>query len=136
MPLGTYLVVKFLHKKHGMGGSRAERRPAMLCCRPRKGKEVREDEDLCCSHLIADDSGHYHRQCCSAKRMLIKVKFSGDKEEWTILEFQGTLSGEFAGEELGELSWTPEGEVTMDIGLHTLNGRVNKMSSFNLIFYD
>ena len=92
--------------------------------------------NISCMIHIADDIGHYHRQCCSAKRMLIKVKFSGDKEEWTILEFQGTLSGEFAGEELGELTWTPEGVVTMDIGLHTLNGRVNELSSFNLIFHD
>ena len=65
--------------------------------------------------------------------MLIKVKLpGGEQEEWTILEFQGTFSGDCAGEELGVLELTPEGKVTIDIGLHTLNGRVIEPSSHNV----
>ena len=57
--------------------------------------------------------------------MLIKAKFDGDEDEWTILEFQGQLLGEFAGEELGDLMLQPNKiDVTMDIGLHTLHGKV------------
>ena len=56
--------------------------------------------------------------------MLIKVNITGQGEEWTILEFQGTFVGEFDGEELGELHLESGDDVRMDIGRHTLKGKV------------
>ena len=51
-----------------------------------------------------------------------------------MLEYQGDVTGEhFDGEVLGELNISSTSEVTMDIGLHTLKGRVVKLQQPFLI---
>lgn len=68
--------------------------------------------------------------------MLIKVNLPGLAEEWCIIEFQGEVAGEpYHGETLGELSITGT-TAKMDIGMHSLIGKVSDLAKPYVVFDD
>ena len=72
------------------------------------------------------------------KTMLIEVKFYPSDEseaEWCLLEFQGEIAGApFNGELLGEITTTSSSNAKMDIGMHTLTGKIVTLGKPFLIF--
>lgn len=69
--------------------------------------------------------------------MLIKVNLrSTDAEaEWCALEFQGEIAGgPFNGELLGEITVVSSSNARMDIGMHTLTGKIVTLPKPFLIF--
>jgi hypothetical protein len=68
--------------------------------------------------------------------MLIKVSFDGFGEEWCILEFQGEIAGDpYNGESLGDISISGS-TAKMDIGMHSLVGKVCDLTKPYVIFDD
>ena len=67
--------------------------------------------------------------------MLIKVKSEDSEAEWCALEFQGEIVGEpFNGELLGEITVMSSSNASMDIGMHTMTGKIVTLPKPFLIF--
>eukprot|EP01038_Epipyxis_sp_PR26KG_P010535 gene10535-14153_t len=56
--------------------------------------------------------------------MIIQIQNNNNEFEWCILEFQGEIVGDIAGELLGQIQISQDGKAEMDIGQHFLEGSV------------
>ena len=69
--------------------------------------------------------------------MLLKIKLENGSiqlDEWCIIEFQGEFHGEpFNSQDLGNLI-VKESNVTIDIGMHSLIGKIKDLAKPFLIF--
>jgi len=66
------------------------------------------------------------------------IELQGNQEsrekEWCVVEFQGEITGDVAGNELGSMRVASDGSVEMIIGQNTLDGNLVALKSPLLVF--